>query len=183
MVIAHHQGHHDDGKIFLQWLYSFERKNRFQYSYRQAVFIRILRNNYQARFTQEQIEIYLQPDAKRNWPPIIVWEKLGGVRIANWKARYLGFIMIPPTIGAAVELLFLFADYNYLKPLLNQSEDVWTFGQLIPLGLTVGAMLLFFWKASNADCEWNFLLYCFVYSESIFSSYPFFFCVSIKIYA
>ncbi|OCK79701.1 hypothetical protein K432DRAFT_426315 [Lepidopterella palustris CBS 459.81] len=71
---------------------------------------------------------------------------LSNLNIVRWPAKYLPLILLLPCGGIATGLYVQFWVYWWLKPLLKQSEDDWTAGQIMPLALIVISSIATLWQ-------------------------------------
>ncbi|KAF2816115.1 uncharacterized protein BDZ99DRAFT_514724 [Mytilinidion resinicola] len=133
--------------------------------------------DYQTQLTNaiaEKPECYPQSLAhERYWPMWILWavgislciavsvcnreswsparRRCWNLDIKTWRTLPILALLAIPTAGIGAGLYVSFWIYPWLEPLLAQSEDEWTVGQIIPLGLVVAGSVATLWQAFGLD--------------------------------
>ncbi|KAF2492157.1 hypothetical protein BU16DRAFT_542074 [Lophium mytilinum] len=133
--------------------------------------------DYQTQLTSaiaEKPECYPQSLAhERYWPMWILWtvgislciavsvcnreswspaqRRYWNFDIKTWRTLPILVLLAIPTIGIGAGLYVSFWIYPWLEPLLAQSEDAWTVGQIMPLGFVVAGSVATLWQAFGLD--------------------------------
>jgi ABC-type uncharacterized transport system YnjBCD permease subunit len=84
-----------------------------------------------------------------------IQKKFGVKPILTWKRRWALLFLTIPVGVYALELAWQSIDYNDLRYLLKEEEDMWSYAQKVQVGLVFAGVFLAFWVGLEVDCEFT----------------------------